>query len=465
MHEMTAIRLILLVVVFASISAISEGLKQRLVILSLDGVGWQYISGRFANTPNLDAVKQDGVHADYVQNVFPTVTWPNHHSMLTGLYTESHGIVGNSFWDPVYKQEFHIGYDCTNYDNKFWNASEPVWLTLQKKGGHSGVFIWPGYNSYQDKPTYYEKPVCNINCSSVYGWVPPSAINYNCISNLSVPLRSRIDKVMSWLKSKVNPPTFVAMQFGDADLEGHNFGPNSLQYKAGVEQFDRDIVGYFTSSLRSAGIANETNVIFVSDHSFVETTSNRQVYLSDYLESGAYHGLLETTIAQIIPKVGKEEEIYKNLTDKKHPNITVYKKNQIPEVFHWRNNRRIPSIFILADLGWVITKERPSVATTWTKGTHGYSNQVREMWPIFIATGPAFRKGYKIKPFQNVDLYPLICHVIGVEPHSHNGSFERIKLMLKEFSTKSRQQKLSGNNFIYTVVLILVLVVTLDFAE
>ena len=436
----------ILLSVFISCIHVSESARQRVVIISLDGVGWQYIGGRFANTPNLDAIKQDGVHADYIQNVFPTVTWPNHHSMLTGLYAESHGIVGNMFWDPVYKQEFHIGYDCTNYDNKFWNASEPVWLTLQKNGGHSGVFIWPGYNGYPEKPSYYEKPVCNINCSSVYSWVPPSAINYNCISNLSVPLRSRIDKVMSWLTSKVNSPTFVAMQFGDADLQGHNYGPNSPQYKAGVEQLDRDIVGYFMSSLRDTGLENETNVIFVSDHSFVETSSSRQFYLSDYLDSDSYHGLVETTLAHIIPKAGKEEEIYKNLTANKHPNITVYKKDEIPDMLHWKNNRRIPPIFLLADSGFVIAKERPLVSKNWTKGTHGYSNQEKNMWPIFLATGPAFRSGYKVEPFQNVDLYPLICHFVGVEPRPHNGSFERVKQILKKFDTKSGQQKLSAGN-------------------
>ena len=326
---MPLIRFVSIIFVFAVIVGRGASKSQTVVIISLDGVGWQYISGKFANTPHLDAIKQTGVHADYMQNVFPSVTWPNHHSMLTGLYPESHGLVGNSFWDPLYKQEFHIGYDCTNYDYKFWNASEPIWLTHQKSGGHSAVFIWPGYNSYPEKPTFYQKPVCNINCSSVYSWVPPSAIDYSCISNLSVPLRARVDKVTSWLKSKVNPPTFVAMQFGDADLQGHNFGPNSAQYRSGVEELDRDIVGYFMSSLRDAGLVNTTNVIFVSDHSFLETSSSRQFYLSDYLDPRAYHGLVESTMAQIIPKEGKEDEIYRNLTTQKHPNVTVYRKNEV----------------------------------------------------------------------------------------------------------------------------------------
>lgn len=132
--------------------------KETVILISMDGMGWQYISGQFADTPNQDAVGRNGVRAKYTINVVPTITWPTHHSYVTGLYPESHGIVSNSFWDPVYKENFIYDYDCSNYDPKFYNASEPIWLTLQKQGGRSG---------YREKPTYYEKPICLVNCSAI----------------------------------------------------------------------------------------------------------------------------------------------------------------------------------------------------------------------------------------------------------------------------------------------------------
>ena len=106
----------------------------------------------------------------------------------------------------------------------------------------------------------------------------------------------------------------------------------------------------------------------------------------------------------------------------------------------------------MADPGWVITRSRSSSAKNWTKGTHGYSNQLKAMWPIFFATGPAFREGFKIKPFSSIDLYPLMCHVIGVEPRPHDGSFDRVKLMLKEFAVESGACKPAGNSLILLVV-------------
>lgn len=122
----------------------SEGARQEketVILISMDGMGWQYISGQFADTPNLDAVGRNGVRAQYTRNVVPTKTWPTHHSYLTGLHPERHGIVSNRFWDPVYHENFIFDYDCSNNDPKFYNASEPIWLTLQKQGGRSGVYF------------------------------------------------------------------------------------------------------------------------------------------------------------------------------------------------------------------------------------------------------------------------------------------------------------------------------------
>ena len=114
----------------------SAGKKQSnetVILVSMDGMGWQYIGGQFANTPNLDSIAEGGVKAKYIRNVVPTKTWPNHHTLLTGLYAESHGIVSNRFWDPVFKENFIFDYDCSAYDPKFFDSSEPIWLTFQKR--------------------------------------------------------------------------------------------------------------------------------------------------------------------------------------------------------------------------------------------------------------------------------------------------------------------------------------------
>ena len=131
-----------------------------MIIVSVDGMDWRLLKSRAFNTPNFNFIAQTGVTAEYLKNVLPSLTWPNHHSFLTGLYSESHGIVANTFWDPVYEEMFIFGYDCSNFDPKFYNDSEPIWLSLQKQGGRSASYFWPATTSYVEKPTYYVKETC-----------------------------------------------------------------------------------------------------------------------------------------------------------------------------------------------------------------------------------------------------------------------------------------------------------------
>lgn len=141
---------------------------ETVILVSMDGLRWQYIDEGYANTPNLDYIARQGVLSKYIKTVVPSKTWPNHQTFLTGLYPESHGLVANTFWDPVYQEKFVLDYDCANYDAKFYNASEPIWLTLQKSGGRSALYFWPGFGGYPEKPTFYEKPaICPVNCSEV----------------------------------------------------------------------------------------------------------------------------------------------------------------------------------------------------------------------------------------------------------------------------------------------------------
>ena len=204
---------------------------QPLILVSMDGMRWQFIDDGFAGTPNLDFIAQNGVTAKYLKTVVPSKTWPNHHSFLTGLYPESHGIVSNNFWDPVYQEKFVLDYDCSNYDPKFYNASEPLWLTLQKSGKKSGVYFWPGFAGYPEKPMFYEKPICEVNCSAIDPKDLPKMRNTtrqgfppyrHCMVNHSEPTQNRIDKIMSWLKSD-KPPGFVALYIENPDATGHRF--------------------------------------------------------------------------------------------------------------------------------------------------------------------------------------------------------------------------------------------------
>lgn len=139
-----------------------------------------------------------------------------------------------------------------------------------------------------------------------------------------------------------------------------------------------------------------------------------------------------TALGHIWPKDEKLEEIFENLTKVKNPHMKIYNKQDIPESFHWKHNRRIPPIFIDPELGWSVTQSRGNPNTSWVYGTHGWPPRESQSYPIFFAQGPAFKKGFEVQPLNIVDLYPLMCHLLAIQPQPNNGSFENVRVMLRE---------------------------------
>ncbi|EDO38395.1 predicted protein, partial [Nematostella vectensis] len=376
------------------------------ILVSTDGLGWQFPE-RF-NTPNLDFMAQTGVKAKYMKVVTPSVTWPNHQTYMTGLYPESHGIVSNRFWDPAYKEKFIFDHDCSNGDPKFWNESEPIWLTLQKMGKDSGLHFWPGF----------------------FKWPPYE----HCYPNYTIPFSKRIEKIMSWLTSK-KPPQFVGFYADQPDWVGHSYGPDSDKFRRMVEHVDKVVVGGMIDSLRNAGLLEKVNLIFVSDHSFTTVNKSRVIFFDDFIDPATYMLTEATAFGHIWPKPGKFDEIYTNLTThmiQKYPQVKVYKKEEIPEAFHYKNNRRVPPIYVSAGFGYGFKPRRAwfNVSDDWVYGYHGYPSDER-MGAIFYARGPAFKTGYYFDgPLRSVDIYPMMCELLGIQPHPNNGSLSNMMQLM-----------------------------------
>ena len=431
---------------------------QTVLLVSMDGMPWNLISGKFANTPNLDRVGKNGVKAKYIKTVVPGKTWPTHQSILTGLYPESHGIVSNVFWDPVYKEKFILEFDCSNFDPKFYNESEPIWLTLQRSTtnkGRSGVYFWPGFGGYKEMPSFYRKPICKLNCSAVDAkellnlrnktrstWPPYEHCYPDFFNKTTERYPMRVDRVIDWLKSD-DHPRFVALYIDAPDWKGHSDGALSQEYKDSIEEVDRDAVGYLLDQLEKESLDDKVNVIFVSDHNMLNTSSERVILLDQYIDPSTYTLTESGSLGHMWPNEGKLEEIYKNLTQPKTPDhLAVYKKQDIPEDYHWKHNRRIPPIFVDPDVGWTVKKSNASVRPGhWVRGSHGWPPQKAKLYSILFAQGPAFKVDYEIEPFSILDLYPMMCDLLGIEPRPNNGSMAIVKKMYKEDESPTAGQR------------------------
>ena len=164
----------------------------------------------------------------------------------------------------------------------------------------------------------------------------------------------------------------------------------------------------------------------VSDHGF--TDIKNKLYLSDYLkDSSAYHLDSYGTFLMIRPARNNLEELYEALM--KMPNATVYRKKDIPEIWHYKHNRRVAELFVAVHEGSYVA---PPNNSWFPKADHGYDNDVMSMQGIFLARGPAFKNNFKAGVINNIDLCALMCHILDIPLHPSNGTLSGIKHVLAE---------------------------------
>ena len=316
-------------------------------------------------------------------------------------------MVSNTMYDPVLKRDFNDNVT----DSEWWwhEGVEPMWYTNEKQGGISGVTWWPGYNIQNYTPTYWHP--------GLY-----SSISY----------KERVDLALSWLTSE-KPPNLLLLYFEDLDYAGHDYGFGSPETLEEVRKID-NITGYLIEQLKKNNLLDKWNIILTSDHEMTNVSSSRVINITDYVntsECSGYGG-----IHFVWPKKGMKDIIYKRLKENHHPHIQVYLKEDLPEKYHYHNNRRVSPIVLTVDEGWVLVNN-PEIFKFKNQGEHGYFNTLSSMWPIFFARGPAFKQGYYSESFDSIDLYPLMCKLLKIEANPTNGSYSAVEPLLMSSSNSS----------------------------
>jgi predicted AlkP superfamily pyrophosphatase or phosphodiesterase len=389
--------------------AISD-LKPTVILISLDGFRYDYVDKY--HPPAMSALAEQGVRAKWMVPSFPTKTYPNHYTIVTGLYPEHHGIVENHVYD--FGEVFDIGDKQKVREPKWW-LGKPIWVTAEKQGQHAASYNWVGSET------------------EIGGIWPSFWQRYNAY----VPNDLRVDTVLRLLDQPVDKrPTFAALYFSESDDAGHAFGPDSEEIKYAVQDLDRSIER-LVDGLKIRGIDDKVNVIIVSDHGMAPVYLRQAVFLDDLFDFGLAEQMLWTNeIAQIFPKQGKLDEIYSRLKGVQH--TTCWKKDEVPARLHYRDGKRVAPIVCSSEEGWITTShkrfndqygglddlERP-------RGGHGYDNKYMSMMATFIAHGPAFKRSFVAQPFENVEVYNIMCKILGLKPFPNDGDLDHVKAILK----------------------------------
>jgi predicted AlkP superfamily pyrophosphatase or phosphodiesterase len=362
--------------------------KPYVVVVSLDGFRYDY--ARKYHADHLLALATEGASApDGMLPPYPSITFPSHYTIATGLYPEHHGIVANSFYDPA-RKEIYSYRDTKSVADGTWYGGTPLWVLAEQQGMRAASFFWVGSEADIQgvRPTYYLK------------------------FDPTIPNKKRVEQVLAWLHLPPEQrPHMITLYFSDTDSAGHRFGPDSPEVAEAVHELDSEI-GQLMDGIKESKLP--VDLIVLADHGMVEV-KGAPIHLDQY-------GLKLDSFVQIVgsniyPKSDNDAQKAYEAMRGKSDKFDVYRRSQVPAYLHFDSNPRegdpvvVPTgPYTISALGDVRAPEQPP------RGAHGYdATRMPEMKALFVAAGPDIRAGIKVEPFENVGVYPLIAKILGLD--------------------------------------------------
>ncbi|XP_020943603.1 ectonucleotide pyrophosphatase/phosphodiesterase family member 1 isoform X2 [Sus scrofa] len=388
--------------------------KPPVLLFSLDGFRAEYLHTWGGLLPVISKLKTCGTYTKNMRPVYPTKTFPNHYSIVTGLYPESHGIIDNKMYDPKMNANFAL--KTKEKFNPEWYKGEPIWLTAKYQGMKSGTFFWPGSD-------------VKIN-----GILPDLYKIYNG----SVPFEERILAVLKWLQlPKDERPHFYTLYLEEPDSSGHSYGPVSSEVIRALQRVD-DMVGMLMDGLKELNLHRCLNLILISDHGMEQGSCKKYVYLNKYLGDIKNVKVVYGPAARLRPSDVPDkyysfnyEGIAKNLScQEPNQHFKPYLKHFLPKRLHFAKSDRIEPLTFYLDPQWQLALN-PSERKYCGGGFHGSDNAFSNMQALFIGYGPGFKHSIEVDPFENIEVYNLMCDLLNLTPAPNNGTHGSLNHLLK----------------------------------
>lgn len=376
------------------------------ILISIDGFRWDYLDKYDA--PVLRRLATEGVHARRMSSSFPSKTFPNHYTLVTGLRPGHHGIVANWFHDPASGEDFTMD----RRETRWWEGGEPVWITAERQGVRSACYFWPGSETELEgrRPSWFK-----------------------VFDKKQTPTQ-RVDGLLKWLALPASErPKFLTLYFDHVDDAGHNHGPDSPETAGAVHRAD-EAIAHLLDGLEQLGLRGTANLVIVSDHGMAATSPERVFFLDDLMDLSLVSVEATGPYGGVRPKAGVDiVALAASIRAKAPPQIHVYRREEMPERLHYDRGDRIPPLLLLVESGWSLEKKTgwPALRATYKKGNHGWDPATPDMGALFLAHGPAFRRGTQLAGADNVDLYNLLCATLGLTPAPNDGSDALVRAVLR----------------------------------
>lgn len=367
-------------------NSVAQQSKPYVILISADGFRADFTD--LYNASFLQSASGKGVRADFMYPAFPSLTFPNHYTLVTGLYPSHHGLVDNTFYDVQRKEFYGMGNKQKVADGS-WYGGTPLWVLAEKQQMLAASFYWVASEApiQQTRPTYYY------------------------VYNEKIEMAARIQAVKNWLQLPAETrPHLITFYFPQVDHDAHEYGPEDARVAASVQLVD--------SSLRAleaalAPLGLPVNYIFVSDHGMTRVDNEHTMGLPAGIDTSAFTVPQGDALLHLYAKdKTRIAETYEAL--KKNPDITAYRLEETPEYWHYRVQddrfQRLGDMILVPHLPRIFNLSNRKTSA----GKHGFDNHLKDMRASFMAWGPAFKEGLRIEGFENVHVYPLVAKILGL---------------------------------------------------
>ena len=407
------LRRLLSLVLALSLTVVAGGAEARekaphlTILVSIDGFRADYLDR--GDTPVMKALAEDGARAA-MRPSFPSVTFPNHYTLITGKRPDRHGIVANTMIDPSVSAE---KFTMRSLEPGWWSQAKPFWVSVEQQGKRAAAMFWPGS----------EVEIDGVRPSR---WVKFDA---------TMSHEARVDQVLSWLDSADGPPiAFSTLYFDIVDTQGHHYGPESPEVRAAAASVDAAL-GRLVEGLKARGRFESTDIVIVADHGMAPLPAANRVVLDELVDVSKIQLVTTGAVTSFSPKPDERKAVEKAFLSKPLPHMSCWKKNRVPARFHYGRNPRVPAIVCLSETGWYTTtaaaQRKPSEWDGKDGGAHGFDPYDPTMRAVFVAHGPSFKSGVALPVFDNVDVYALLAKVTGVRPEKTDGSLKVVRQALR----------------------------------
>lgn len=380
--------------------------KPYVILISIDGFRADFTEKHGANF--LQSVSQTGVRAEYMTPSFPSLTFPNHYTLVTGLYPAHHGLVDNSYYDTRRQQFYGMG-DKAQVADGSWYGGTPLWVLAEKQQLLSASFYWVASEAdiQNTRPTYYYK------------------------YNEQIGMADRINTVKNWLSlPEEKRPHLITFYFPQVDHDAHEYGPDDSRVTTTVQFIDSSI-NALQQALQPLGLP--INYIVVSDHGMTAVNNKNPLPLPKAIDTTHFWIPRGDALLHLYAKdTTTLAATYQAL--KKEPGMNVYQLNETPAHWHYRAaddwHQRLGNLILTPQLPNIFSINNRPISP----GKHGFDNHHPDMRATFMAWGPAFTTGTRITGFENIHVYPLIANLLGLpfDEKAIDGRTDVLKGILKQ---------------------------------